>query len=152
MTSIPQDRSGMASGILSAQRALGSTAGFAIMGSVLAAVVALTLPGKFEPYLPNEQQRDDAVDEVVDDANPRAVTALIAPGQPLDDDVKEEPELVQASDDAFVQGIRAALGVALVLVLGTLIAGYVVFPKGERAAAGAEVGEAALVESDERRP
>jgi hypothetical protein len=60
MTLIPQDRSGMASGILSAQRALGSTAGFAIMGSVLAAVVALTLPGKFEPYLPNEQQRDDA--------------------------------------------------------------------------------------------
>jgi hypothetical protein len=59
---------------------------------------------------------------------------------------------VQASDDAFVQGIRAALGVALVLVLGTLIAGYVVFPKGERAAGGAEVGEAALVESDERRP
>ena len=150
MTSIPQDRSGMASGILSAQRALGSTAGFAIMGSVLAAVVALTLPGKFEPYLPNEQQRDDAVDEVVDDANPRAVTALIAPGQPLDDDVKEEPELVQASDEAFVDGIRAAIGVALVLVTGTLIAGYVVFPKGERAAADAEVGEAALVDSDER--
>ncbi len=41
----------MASGIMSAQRALGSTAGFAIMGSVLAAVVAATLPAKFAPYL-----------------------------------------------------------------------------------------------------
>src|SRR5262249_3828394 len=32
MGAIPPERSGMASGILSAQRALGSTAGFAIMG------------------------------------------------------------------------------------------------------------------------
>ena len=39
MSSIPPDRAGMASGIMSAQRALGSTAGFAVMGSVFAAVV-----------------------------------------------------------------------------------------------------------------
>ena len=51
MASIPPDRAGMASGIMSAQRALGSTTGFAIMGSVLAAVVATTLPAKFEPLL-----------------------------------------------------------------------------------------------------
>ena len=38
MEAVPPDRGGMASGILSAQRALGSTAGFAIMGSVLAGV------------------------------------------------------------------------------------------------------------------
>jgi hypothetical protein len=37
-----------------------------------------------------------------------------------------------------------------VLVLGTLVAGYLVFPKGERAAADDEAEEAALVESDER--
>jgi len=52
MASIPPDRAGMASGIMSAQRALGSTAGFAIMGSVLAAVVGSVLPAKFEPFLP----------------------------------------------------------------------------------------------------
>jgi EmrB/QacA subfamily drug resistance transporter len=150
MSSIPGDRSGMASGILSAQRALGSTAGFAIMGSVLAAVVSLTLPGKFEPYLPDEQQREEAVDEVVEDANPRAITALIAPGKPLDADLKERPELEQAADDAFVEGIRAATGVALVLVLGTLVAGYLIFPKGERALADDEADEAARVESGER--
>jgi len=150
MSSIPQDRSGMASGILSAQRALGSTAGFAIMGSVLAAVVSLTLPDKFEPYLPDEQQRQEAVDEVVEDANPRAVAALLGPGKPLSADVEEEPELVQAADEAFVDGIRAAAGVALALVIGTLIAGYVIFPKGEQATARDEAGDAVRVESDER--
>jgi EmrB/QacA subfamily drug resistance transporter len=150
MSSIPDDRSGMASGILSAQRALGSTAGFAIMGSVLAAVVSLTLPDKFEPYLPDEQQREEAVDEVVEDANPRAVAALLGPGKPLSADVKERPELEQAADDAFVEGIRAAVGVALVLVLGALVAGYLIFPKGEPELATEEVDEAARVEADER--
>ena len=37
MTSVPPKRAGMASGIMSAQRAIGSTLGFAVMGSVLAA-------------------------------------------------------------------------------------------------------------------
>jgi hypothetical protein len=149
MSSIPEDRSGMASGILSAQRALGSTAGFAIMGSVLAAVVSLTLPDKFEPYLPDEQQRDEAVEEVVEDANPRAVTALLGPGQPLSDDVKETPELEQAADDAFVEGIRAAVAVAFVLVVGTLVAGYLIFPKSGQILDTDEVDEAARVEVDE---
>ncbi|OWY61507.1 hypothetical protein B7486_63425, partial [cyanobacterium TDX16] len=49
MTSVSEDRAGMASGILSVQRALGSTAGFAIMGSILAAVVSLTLSSDLEP-------------------------------------------------------------------------------------------------------
>ncbi len=40
MATISPERSGMASGILSTQRALGSTAGFAVMGSILALVVA----------------------------------------------------------------------------------------------------------------
>jgi EmrB/QacA subfamily drug resistance transporter len=149
MSSIPEDRSGMASGILSAQRALGSTAGFAIMGSVLAAVVSLTLPDKFEPYLPDEQQRDEAVEEVVEDANPRAVTALLGPGQPLSDDVKEAPELEQAADDAFVEGIRAAVAVAFVLVVGTLVAGYLIFPKSGQILDTDEVDEAARVDVDE---
>ena len=86
MSSIPPDRAGMASGIMSAQRALGSTAGFAIMGSVLAAVVGSVLPGKFEPFLA-EPARTVAVEAVVDDANPRAVVALIGPGKPLPDAV-----------------------------------------------------------------
>ena len=49
-----------------------------------------------------------------------------------------------------MDGIRAAIGVAPVLVLGALIAGYLIFPKGQQAGAPDEVEEAALVESDER--
>jgi hypothetical protein len=129
MSSIPPDRAGMASGIMSAQRALGSTAGFAIMGSVLAAVVGSVLPGKFEPFLA-EPARTAAVEAVVDDANPRAVVALIGPGKPLPDAVAKRQELVDAADDAFAEGIRVALTVGLVLSILVLIAGAKVFPKG----------------------
>ena len=129
MSSIPPERAGMASGIMSAQRALGSTAGFAIMGSVLAAVVGSVLPGKFEPFLP-EPARTQAVQAVVDDANPRAVVSLIGPGKPLPDTVAARDELVDAADDAFAEGIRAALAVGLVLSVVVLIAGAKVFPKG----------------------
>ncbi|HKA03580.1 MAG TPA: MFS transporter [Acidimicrobiales bacterium] len=128
MSSIPPDRAGMASGIMSAQRALGSTAGFAIMGSVLAAVVASVLPGKFEPYLP-EPARTEAVQAVVDDANPRALVSLIGPGKPLPETVAQRRELVAAADDAFADGIRAALLVGLVLAVLVLILGDRVFPR-----------------------
>jgi EmrB/QacA subfamily drug resistance transporter len=129
MSSIPPDRAGMASGIMSAQRALGSTAGFAVMGSVLAAVVGSVLPAKFEPFLA-EPARTAAVEAVVDDANPRAVVSLIGPGKPLPDAVAERQELVDAADDAFADGIRIALSVGLVLAILALIAGARVFPKG----------------------
>jgi hypothetical protein len=64
--------------------------------------------------------------------------------------VKETPELEQAADDAFVEGIRAAVGVALVLVTGMLVAAYLILPKGEQASDTDEVDEAARVEADER--
>ena len=80
MGSIPPERSGMASGILSTQRALGSTAGFAIMGSVLAVTVSVVLPHDLERIVPDAQRRDQVVERVVDDANPQAVAGLIGPG------------------------------------------------------------------------
>jgi EmrB/QacA subfamily drug resistance transporter len=149
MASIPPDRAGMASGILSAQRALGSTAGFAIMGSVLAAVVAATLPTLFEPYIPDEATRDEVVEQVVDDADPRAVVALIGPGTPLPDDVAETPELLAAADDAFVDGIRAALAVGGSLGLVALVIGFRVFPRGRGDERRAEDVEAAVLRVDE---
>jgi hypothetical protein len=116
---------------MSAQRALGSTAGFAIMGSVLAAVVGATLPGKFAPYL-EEPARREAVERVVDDANPRAVANVIGPGRPLPDTVRNRRELVDAADDAFVSGIRVALLVGGGVTLAALITGALIFPKGTR--------------------
>ena len=106
MGSIPPERSGMASGILSSQRALGSTAGFAIMGSILAIVVSSTLPGRLEPIIPNAADRQAVVDQVSEDANPQAVASLIGPGKPLPDNVTEDTAVLDAADDAFVEGIR----------------------------------------------
>jgi EmrB/QacA subfamily drug resistance transporter len=150
MASVRADRAGMASGIMSAQRALGSTAGFAIMGSILAAVVGATLPARFAPYLP-EQERRAAVARVVDDANPRAVVALIGPGRPLPDTVAQRDELVDAADDAFVQGIRVALIVGGVLAVIILIAGAAVFPKGTGEETSEEKESAVLAHAERLR-
>lgn len=142
MASIEPERSGMASGILSSQRALGSTAGFAILGSVLAA----TLPGDLEPVITDPATREEAVDEIVEEANPQAVASIIGPKQELPDGVKEEPAAVDAADAAFVDGIRVAEGVAFVVLLGALVLGRAVFPKDETIEESEEISEAESLE------
>jgi MFS family permease len=149
MSSIDPDRSGMASGILSAQRALGSTAGFAIMGSVLAAVVAASLPNAFAPYLPNTAERTQLVNDVVADADPRAVVSLIGPGKPLPASVTQSDELLAAADQTFVSGMRIAWVVAFVVILSALIAGWIVFPHGKRRTEDDELAEAGKLDLEE---
>jgi EmrB/QacA subfamily drug resistance transporter len=129
MTGIAPERAGMASGILSSQRALGSTAGFAVMGSVLAVTVSTALPGDLETLVPDRAARDRVVERVVDDANPDAVTALVGPGKPVPDSVRREDAVLAATDDAFVDGIRLAELTGLVLALGALGLGWFVFPR-----------------------
>ena len=146
MASIEPERSVMASGILSSQRALGSTAGFAILGSVLAATVAATLPGDLEPVIPDPATRQEAVDEIVEEANPQAVASIIGPKQELPDGVKEELAALAAADAAFVDGIRVAEGVAFAVLLGALLLGRAVFPKSEDAEEAEETGEAESLE------
>jgi hypothetical protein len=135
MVGIPPRRSGMASGILSSQRALGSTAGFAIMGSVLAATVSLTLPNRLEPLIPDEATRDEVVAQVVDEANPQAVTSLIGPGQPLPDDVTQDDEILAETDDAFIAGIRVAMLVGFAVATSALLVGWFTFPRHHRRSA-----------------
>jgi EmrB/QacA subfamily drug resistance transporter len=141
MASIEPERSGMASGILSSQRALGSTAGFAIMGSVLAATVAATLPGDLEPVISDPATREQVVDQVVEDADPRAVASIIGPKKDLPDGAREQPAAVAAADDAFVTGIRLAEGVAFVVVFSALMLGRVVFPRTEPVERSDELAE-----------
>src|SRR5437016_304135 len=59
MTAVPPERAGMASGIMSAQRAIGSTVGFAVLGSILAAWLATTLDRDLAAALPDKAQRRD---------------------------------------------------------------------------------------------
>jgi EmrB/QacA subfamily drug resistance transporter len=149
MSSLDPDRSGMASGILSVQRALGSTAGFAIMGSVLAAVIGLTLPGALEPLVPDEATRGQAVEAVQRVANPQAVTSVIGAARGLPDTVTERDLLVTATDDAFVAGIRAAQLVACVLALGALALGWRRLPRGAPPTERAELAASATLGDDD---
>lgn len=134
MGSIVPERAGMASGILSAQRGLGSTAGYAIMGSVLAITVAGVLPDKLEPLISNDAEREAVVTDVQDAANPQAVPAVLGPGAETHSEIAERQEVLDAADDAFVDGIRAASAVAFVVALAALVLGFVTFPKGRTAA------------------
>lgn len=129
MGAVPADRSGMASGIIGVQRALGSTAGYAVMGSILAAVIALQLPQAFSPELPDRVERDAVVERVVDEANPRAVAAVIGPGTPLPESVRGVDGLLDAADETFVLGLRVAWGFGFVVVLATFTACWRILPR-----------------------
>jgi MFS family permease len=117
MGSLPPERSGMASGILSSQRAIGSTAGFAIMGSVLAATISVVLPGNLESRMPDPAQRD------------QVVAALIGPGKPLPQNIAEDDAVLKAADDAFITGIRVAMLLGFLVSLSSLAVGWWLFPR-----------------------
>ena len=129
MASISPDRSGMASGILSAQRALGSTAGFAIMGSLLALVVSLQLPGNLETVIPNAAERQQVVTDVVNASNPQAVPSVIGPAPSGSADITDRAAVVAAVDGAFDDGIRLAEGAGFLLTFCVFILGWFVFPR-----------------------
>lgn len=129
VASVAPERAGMASGIISVQRGVGSTAGFAIMGSVLAAVVAIALPDKLAPVISNQAARAKVVDRIADDANPSAIASLIGPGKPLPANVRKDDAALDAADDAFIIGIRIAMLVAFAMVLSALVLSWFTFPR-----------------------
>ena len=132
MTDIDPGRSGMASGILSSQRALGSTAGFAVMGSILALVVSAQLPTDLEATIPDASERASVVAEVEDAASPQAVPSVIAPAaSDSASDAINRSDVIEAADDAFVSGIRLAELSGALLALLALILGWVAFPRSQ---------------------
>jgi EmrB/QacA subfamily drug resistance transporter len=123
MSSVPQERSGMASGILSTQRALGSTAGYAILGAVLATWLGATLDEDLDAALPESSERTAVVERIIDEANPHAYASAIGPGRPIArSDPKQEEAIRDAADGDFVQGIQLGLGLAVMLTIGVLVA------------------------------
>ena len=136
MTSVPPQRAGMASGIMSAQRAIGSTVGFAVLGSVLAAWLAATLerrPRGGDPRCRRARARSRSA--IVASANPRAHVAEIGPRQPIahpDPRDAARPSSPWPSTTSS-QGIRVALSVAIALLALVLLVGWRWFPRGGRA-------------------
>jgi EmrB/QacA subfamily drug resistance transporter len=149
MTAVPPDRAGMASGIMSAQRAIGSTVGFAVLGSILAAALTMTLSVHLAGALPDPTERKEVVATIIRNANPRAYSAEIGPGRPIQHlDAATQKAILAAADTDFVEGIRFSLATAMVFLALVLAAGFAWFPRGKGAIADAEREEQAL-ESEE---
>ena len=145
MTAVPAERSGMASGIMSAQRALGSTVGFAVLGSILAAALTATLSGHLAGALPDPIEREEVGATIIRNANPRAYAVVIGPGRPIHhvDAATREAILVAAEND-FIEGIRFSLATAMVVLALVLAAGFAWFPRGKGSTADAGRGAMAL--------
>jgi EmrB/QacA subfamily drug resistance transporter len=149
MTAVPPQRAGMASGIMSAQRAIGSTVGFAVLGSILAAWLAITLDRDLAAAIPDNAQRRDVAMAIIGNANPRAYAAEIGPRRPIQhESAVLRDGILLAADADFVQGIRLALASAVGLLAIVLAAGIVWFPPHKEAIADAE-HEATKLEKEE---
>src|SRR5262245_39739534 len=136
MTAVPTERAGMASGIMSAQRALGSTVGFAVLGSILAATLTTTLSAHLADALSDPTERREVVATIIGNANPRAYAAELGPRRPIKHlDPATQKAILTAADSDFIEGIRFSLATALVLLALVLAAGFAWFPhaKGSNA-------------------
>jgi MFS family permease len=150
MTSVPQARAGMASGIMSAQRAIGSTVGFAVLGSVLAAWLVATLDPDLATAVPDPAERRAIASEIVASANPRAHIAEIGPRHPITHpDPATQAAILVAAERDFIQGIRIALLVAIALLAIVFLAGLKWFPRGSDAMLSDAEREAAKLASAE---
>jgi EmrB/QacA subfamily drug resistance transporter len=150
MTSVPAQRAGMASGIMSAQRAIGSTVGFAVLGSVLAAWLAATLENDLVSAIADPAERQAVARAIVSSANPRAHVAEIGPRQPIHHpDPATQAAIAAVAEHDFIQGIRVSLSVAIVLIAVVLVIGWRWFPRGGGMLGEAEHEAAKLATSEE---
>jgi len=123
MGAVAPDRAGMASGILSTQRAVGSIAGYAVMGAVLSVWLSASLDARLEAAVPDATTRAAVVHEIIDQANPHAYTAEIGPGRPIvTRSVAIDDAILDRAVDDFAAGTRLALSVGLVLTVGAAAA------------------------------
>jgi len=152
MTAVPPERAGMASGIMSAQRALGSTVGFAVLGSILAASLTATLSAHLAHALPDPTERHEVADAIVGSANPRAYAAEIGPGRPIrHEDAATERAILSAADADFVEGIRISLAAAIGVLALVLLAGIRWFPGGTGGIADAKREEGTIEKEEARK-
>lgn len=135
MTSVEARRAGMASGIMSAQRAIGSTLGFAVMGSILSAWLVGTLDQALVPVIASPAERAAVARTIIADATPRAHVAEIAPARPVrHPDASIAAAIRGAAEHDFIGGIRVALTLAIVLLAFVFVLGIYAFPRGPDAA------------------
>ena len=151
MTSVPPQRAGMASGIMSAQRAIGSTVGFAVLGSVLAAWLNATLEPDLATVLPNAAERAAVAQS--DRAKRQSARARRGDRSAA---VRSRIRMRRRRRASwpwpmrdFVSGIRVALLVAVALLAAVLAIGWKWFPRAGGMVAGAEREAAKLATTEE---
>jgi MFS family permease len=152
MTTVPAERAGMASGIMSAQRALGSTVGFAVLGSILAATLTTTLSAHLSDALPNPTERKEVADTIIGNANPRAYFAEIGPGRPIKHlNPATQKAILAVADNDFIEGIRFSLVTVIAFLAVVLAAGIAWFPRGSGSIADAQREARALASEETAR-
>ena len=135
-----------------AKRALGSTVGFAVLGSVLAAFLTMTLGEHLAHSLPDPVERKEVVETIIGNATPRAYTAEIGPGRPIQHvDPATQAAILTAADSDFVQGIRMSLATAILVLAIVLAAGYAWFPRGKGGIEDAKREEGKLEKQEDGR-
>jgi hypothetical protein len=139
----------MASGIMSAQRAIGSTVGFAVLGSVLAAWLHATLADDLAAVVPDPVERRAVASAIVTSANPHAQVAEVVPRRPIaHPDAATRARIVAVAESDFIGGIRAGLMVAIALLAAVLAIGWKWFPRGGGMMAGAQREAAQLATTE----
>jgi EmrB/QacA subfamily drug resistance transporter len=132
MSTVEDERAGMASGMLSAQRGLGSTVGFAMMGSIVAIWLGSHLPPALDKVVPKPAERARVVREIKESANPRAHIGGIGSRHRIRaTSTSTAQEVRDAADGVFADGVRIALGVGAACAASALFLGYRYLPKGQ---------------------
>ena len=106
---------------------------------IVVAIIFGLVNAILKPIISDATQRNEVVNQVVDDANPQAVAGLIGPGKPLPDNVTEDDEVFAAADDAFITGIRVAMFVGFLVAVAAFIVGWILFPRKKRESVSDEV-------------
>ena len=89
---------------------------------------------------------------IIRNANPRAYSAEIGPGRPIQHlDAATQKAILAAADSDFVEGIRFSLATAMVSLALVLTAGFAWFPRGKGAIADAEREAQALASEETAR-
>lgn len=118
MSRVPANRAGMASGIVSAQRAIGSTIGYALMGTILSVWLGATLNNDLELVIPNDARRSAVSDSIIESANPYANPAEFGRGRPIQfDGATKRTEAIDIASHDVIQGIQVSLAVGAVFVV-----------------------------------
>ncbi|WP_116428180.1 DHA2 family efflux MFS transporter permease subunit [Streptomyces spongiicola] len=122
MSSVPVDRAGMASGIMSAQRAIGSTFGFAVLGSILAVWLGRSLNTDLRDAVPDAAARRTIADRIIQEANPHAYPAEIGPGRPVPGaSLEQRASVAEIATRDFIQGCQVSVGFGAALCAVTMV-------------------------------